>query len=87
MSDIPAGLLDHRVPVDVAQQAQTEAVRAARVGEAVHGQTGLRGVEGLSDAARELVVADGAPEGRLAVGDRLSVHCDHGRRGGRRQTA
>ena len=61
------------VAVDVGQQAQAEALRVGRVGEAVHRQRGLRGVEGLAHALVQLVVGDGAPEGGLRVGHRLQV--------------
>lgn len=64
----------HRgVPVDIAEQPQTEALRVGRVGEAVHRQGRLRGVERLPHPLIQLVVGDGAPERRFAVGDRLQV--------------
>lgn len=63
--------LHGRVAVHVGQQAQTEALRVGGVCESVDGQGGLGGVEGLSHALVELVVRDGAPEGRLAVRHRL----------------
>ena len=62
-----SGLLDHGVPVDVGQEAQTEPVPLAGVSEPVHGDAGLAGVEGLPHPRVELVVGDGAPEGGLAV--------------------
>ena len=64
----------HRgVAVHVGKQAQAEALRVGRVREAVHGERGLRGVEGLAHALVELIVGDGAPEGRLAVRHGLEV--------------
>lgn len=72
--------LNGRVAVDVGQQAQTEALRVGRVREAVDGKGGLRGVEGLPDTLVQLVVGDGAPEGRLAVRHRLQVWRDGERR-------
>ena len=68
-----SGLLDHGVPVDVGEEAQTEPVPLAGVGEPVHRDAGLAGVEGLPDPGVELVVGDGAPEGGLAVHDRLGL--------------
>lgn len=70
---MPPGHLHRGVPVDVAEQAQTEAFRVGRVGEAVDGERRLRGVERLSHPLVELIVGYGAPEGRLAVGDGLQV--------------
>ena len=45
----------------------------AGVGEPVHGDAGLAGVEGLAHPGVELVVADAAPEGGLAVHHRLGL--------------
>lgn len=59
------------VAVDVGQQAQAEAFRVGWVRESVDSEGGLGGVEGLSYALVQLVVGDGAPEGRLAVCHRL----------------
>lgn len=67
------GELHGRVPVDVGQQTQAEALRVGGVGEAIHGHGGLRGVESLSHPLVELVVGYGAPEGRLAVGHGLQI--------------
>ena len=72
-TDVATRELHRGVAVDVGQQAQAEALRVGRVGEAVHRQRGLRGVEGLAHALVQLVVGDGAPEGRLAVRHRLEV--------------
>ena len=69
-----SGLLHHGVPVDVGEQPQTEPVPLAGVREAVHRDAGLAGVKGLSDPGVELVVGDGAPEGGLAVHDRLRLN-------------
>lgn len=76
LTDVPPRELHGRVPVDVGEQAEAEALRVGGVGEAVHRHGGLRGVEGLPHALVQLVVGDGAPEGRLAVGDRLKVWGD-----------
>lgn len=65
--------LHGRVAVHVGQQAQTEALRVGRVCEAVHRQRGLRGVEDLSYPLVQLVVGNGAPEGRLTVRHWLKV--------------
>lgn len=70
---MPPGHLNRGVPVDVAEQPQAEALRVGGVGEAVHRQGRLRGVERLPHPLVQLVVGDGAPEGRLAVGDGLQV--------------
>lgn len=70
---MPPCELHSRVPVDIGEQPQAEALRVGGVGEAVHGHGGLGGVEGLPDALVQLVVGNGAPEGWLAVGDRLQV--------------
>lgn len=44
------------VPVDVAEQPQTEAFRVGGVGEAIDRQRRLRGVERLSDSLVQLIV-------------------------------
>lgn len=62
-----------RIPVDIGEQPQAEALRVGGVGEAIHCHGGLRGVECLPNALVQLVVGDGAPEGWLAVGDGLQV--------------
>lgn len=72
-TDVSARQLHRRVAVDVGQQAQAETLRVGGVREAVHRQRRLRGVEGLADPLVQLVVGDGAPEGRLAVRHRLEV--------------
>ena len=61
------------VAVNVGEQTQAEALRVGGVREAVHGEGGLGGVEGLSHPLVQLVVGDGAPKGRLTVGHRLEV--------------
>lgn len=73
LADVAARLLDDRVAVHVREQAEAEALRVARVREPVHGDGRLRRVERLADARVQLVVADGAPERRLAVHHRLGV--------------
>lgn len=60
-----------RVAVHIGQQAQTEALRVGRVCESIYCEGGLGGVEGLSYTLVQLVVRDGAPEGRLTVRHRL----------------
>lgn len=59
--------------VDVGQKAEAEALRVGRVGESIHRQGRLGGVEGLADPGVQLVVGDGAPEVGLLVGHRLEV--------------
>ena len=71
--DVPARLLDDRVPVYVGEEPQAEAVGGAGVREAVDGEAGLGGVEDFPDAVLHLVVVDGAPVRRLAVGHGLVV--------------
>lgn len=61
------------VAVDVGQQAQTEALRVGGVCESVYCEGGLGSMEGLSDALVQLIVGDGAPEGRFTVRHRLQV--------------
>lgn len=56
LTNVSASLFHRRYPVDVGQDAQAKALRAARVGEAVDGERGLRGVEYFADATAELVV-------------------------------
>ena len=70
---MPPCQLHSRVPVDVGEQPQAEALRVGGVGEAIHRHGRLGGMECLPNALVELVVGDGAPEGRLAVGDGLQV--------------
>lgn len=73
LTDMPPCQLHSCVPVDVGEQPQAEALRVGGVGEAIHRHGRLGGVECLPDALVELVVGDGAPEGRLTVGDGLQV--------------
>ena len=54
------GLLHHRVAVDVGEQPQAEPVALAGVREAVHGDAGLAGVEGLPHPGVQLVVGNAA---------------------------
>lgn len=61
------------VPVDVAEQAETKAFRVGGVGEAVHRQRRLRGVERLPHPLVQLVVGYRAPESWFAVGNWLKV--------------
>lgn len=70
---VSPGHLHRGVPVDVGQQAKAEALRVGGIGEAVHRQRGLRCVKGLAHPLVQLIVGDGAPEGRLRVGDGLQV--------------
>lgn len=73
LTDMPPREFHSRIPVDIGEQPQAEALRVGGVGEAIHRHGGLRGVECLPNALVQLVVGDGAPEGRLAVGDGLQV--------------
>ena len=74
LADVLPGVLDHVVPVDVGKDAEAEALAAAGVGEPVHGDVVLAGVEVLPDPGVGLVVGDGAPVGRLAVHDGLHIN-------------
>lgn len=76
LTDVPPRELHGRVPVDVGEQPQAEALGVGGVGEAVHGHGRLRGVECFPNALVQFIIGDGAPEGRLAVGDRLQVWGD-----------
>lgn len=59
------------VAVDVGEQAQTEALGVGWICKSVHCEGGLGRVKDLSHALVQLVVGDGAPEGRLAVRDQF----------------
>ena len=72
---MPPGLLHDGVPVDVGEEAEAEPVGVAGVGEAVHGDAGLAGVEGLAHAGVELVVGDGTPEGCTQVITNITACC------------
>jgi len=67
LANVTARLLDDLVAIHIGQQAEAEALRIGRIGEAVHRDRGLRGVKGFADARVQLVVGDGTPEGRLVV--------------------
>lgn len=67
------GHLDRGVSVNVGEQPQAEALRVGGVREAVDGQRGLGGVEGLSHPLVQFVVGYGAPERWLTIGDWLEV--------------
>ena len=89
-ADVPPGVLDGGVAVDVGQQAEAEAVAVVGgVGEAVHQHAGGGRLEGLAHAVVELVVDDGAPVLGLLVGHGLDVCTGRaeggGERGGRRR--
>ncbi len=73
LADVATRLLHDRIAVHVGQQAQAEALRIARIGEAIHRDRRLRRVERFTDTRVQLVVADRAPESRFAVHDGLSV--------------
>lgn len=72
-ADVPAGVLNLLVPVNVGQQAQTEPVLGAGVREAIHGQAGLGGLEDLTHSVLHLVVAHHTPIGRLCVSNGLII--------------
>lgn len=59
--------LDLLCSVDVGQESKTESLRVGRVGEAIHCEGGLGGVERLADTRIQLVVGNTAPESRLGV--------------------
>lgn len=71
---MPSRLFDDGVSVDVGEQAEAKPLRVGWVCESVDCYAGLAGMEGFSDARVQLVVTDAAPEGGLAVHDRLSVN-------------
>lgn len=70
---VPASHLHLLCPVDVRQQAQAEPLRVAGVGEAVHRQRRLGGMEGFSYPHVQLVVSDGTPVFWLLVRDWLQL--------------
>lgn len=61
------------VAVDVGEQAQAETLGVGWIRESVHCEGGLAGVKDLPHTLVQLIIGDGAPEGRLAVRDRLQV--------------
>ena len=71
--DVPPGLLDDGVAVNVGEEAQAEALGRAGVRVAVDGEAGLGGVEHIPHPVLHLVVGDRAPVGRLTAGDNLIV--------------
>lgn len=82
LSDMTTCVFDCTVAVDVAQLAQTEAVRVVRgVGEPVHDDRRRVAVEHFANAAVQLVVSYTGPIRRFLVADRghLAVHliCVH----------
>ena len=84
-ADVPPGVLDGGVAVDVGQKAEAEAVAVVGgVGEAVHQHAGGGRLEGLAHAVVELVVDDGAPVLGLLVGHGLDVCTGGGGHRGRR---
>lgn len=73
-ANVPSGVFDRGIPVDIGEQPQAEAVGVVgRVCEAVDDDAGVRGVERLPDPVVELVVNDGAPELRLLILHRLQT--------------
>lgn len=64
---MPACELHCRVAVDVGKQAQTEAFGVGGICKSIYSEGGLGGMKDLSYALVQLIVGDGAPEGRLAV--------------------
>ena len=49
LADVSPGLFHHRIPIDVGEETEAEALRVARVRKTVHRNGGLRCVEGLAD--------------------------------------
>lgn len=70
---MPPSHLHCGVPVNVWQQAQTEALRVGGIGESVDRQWGLWSMEGLPDTLVQLIVGYRAPEGWLRVGHWLQI--------------
>ena len=59
---MPSCAFDRRVPVDVGQLAQAEAIRIGRrIRESVDDHRRVAGGVGLADAAVQLVIDDRAP--------------------------
>ena len=77
-ADVPPGVLDGGVAVDVGQQAETEAVAVVGgICEAVHEHAGGGRLERLPDPVVELVVNDGAPVLGFLVGHGLHICTGH----------
>lgn len=73
-ANVPPGVLDGGVAVDVGEQPQAEPVLVVGgVGEAIHQDAGGGRVERLPNAVVQLVVDDGAPVLRLFVSDCLDI--------------
>ena len=73
--NVPSGVLDLLVAMDVGEQAQAEPVLGAGVGEPVDSEAGLGGLEDLPHSVLHLVVADHTPVCRLCVRDGMVVSC------------
>lgn len=74
-SDMPPGVFDGGVPVDVGKQAQAEAVLVVGwVSEAVHQDTGGGGMKRFPHAVVELIVDNRAPVFGLLIGHGLDVY-------------
>lgn len=58
LADVAPGLLHHGIPIHVGKETETEALRVARVREAVDRNGRLRGVESLAHSRVQLVVAN-----------------------------
>ncbi len=67
-------LLDYCIPVDIGNKTEAKPVGRAWVHEAIDCQAVLGSLKYLSDAVIHLVVDDGAPIGRFAVGHGLVVY-------------
>lgn len=73
-ADVPPGVLDGGVAVDVGEQAEAEAVAVVGgIREAVDEHAGGGRLEGLAHAVVELVVNNGAPVLGLLVGHGLHI--------------
>ena len=83
--DVPPGLLDDGVAVDVGEEAQAEALGRAGVRVAIDGEAGLGGVEHLPHPVLHFVVGDRAPVSRLTVGDKVIGAMSVGGGGGGRE--
>ncbi len=58
LTNVPASELNLMTPINIAKEAEAEAVIARGVGEAVHGETRRGAVEGVPHASVGLVVVD-----------------------------
>lgn len=65
---MPASELNLVAPINVTEEAETKAVLAGRISEAVNGETGRGTVESVANSRVRLVVVHWTPVVRLLVG-------------------